>query len=155
MLTEMTERLLQTRTFEKIVHTILDDVIIFHGAQYGNVQLPVDDHLVIAAQRGFTTAFLERFKRVKVNDGCACGRALYLQQPIVVADVETDADFAAYRNDARRAGFRTPLITKDKKLFGIVSTHFATPCSPSEEKFRILPLYALSLLIMPTNYLGM
>jgi transcriptional regulator with GAF, ATPase, and Fis domain len=145
MLMEMIERLLQTRTFEQIVHTILDDAIIFHGAQYGNVQLRADDHLVIAAQRGFTTAFLERFKRVKVNDGCACGRALYVQRPVVIADVETDADFAAYRNDAKEAGFRsvqsTPLITKDKKLLGIISTHFAAPCNPSEDKFHVLPHY--------------
>jgi GAF domain-containing protein len=46
-------------------------------------------------------------------------------------DVENDPDFAPYRNEAKRAGFRsvksTPLITPDNKLVGIVSTHFAAP----------------------------
>jgi hypothetical protein len=148
MLTEMSERLLQTRTFEQAVHPILDDVIAFHGAQYGNVQLPVGEHLVIAAQRGFTTEFLERFKCVKMDDGCACGRALRFHQSIVVDDVETDVDFAMYRDDARRAGFRSvqtmPLITNDKKLLGMVSTHFATVGKPSNHKIRALHLYGIN-----------
>jgi len=131
MLGEMAARVMSTRTFDETVQTILDDVVAFHGAQYGNVQLLVGDNLVIAAQRGFGPEFLKTFQRVKRDDGCACGRALRLGQSIVIADVENDADFAPYRNVAKRAGFRsvrsTPLITHDNKLVGIVSTHFAAP----------------------------
>jgi hypothetical protein len=74
MLGEMAVRVMSTRTFEDIVQTILDDVIAFHGAQYGNVQLPVGDHLVIAAQRGFDREFLQTFRRVKkMTDAPAVG----------------------------------------------------------------------------------
>ena len=76
MLGEMAARVMSTRTFEETIKTILHDVIAFHGAQYGNVQLPVGDNLVIAAQRGFGPEFLKTFQRVKRDDGCACGRAL-------------------------------------------------------------------------------
>ena len=41
MLGEMAVRVMSTRTFEETIKTILHDVIAFHGAQYGNVQLPV------------------------------------------------------------------------------------------------------------------
>jgi len=125
MLGEMAARVMSTRTFDETVQTILDDVIAFHGAQYGNVQLLVGDNLVIAAQRGFGPEFLQTFRRVKSDDGCACGRALRLGQSIVIADVENDPDFTPYRNVAKRRS--TPLITHDNKLVGIVSTHFAAP----------------------------
>jgi GAF domain-containing protein len=136
MLGEMAMRVLSTRTFEETVQTILDDVIAFHEAQYGAVQMPVGDNLVIVAQRGFGPQFLQMFRHVKKDDGFACGRARRLGQSIVVADVEKDPDVASYRSAAKEAGFRsiqsTPFITEDGKLIGIVSVHFAAPGGPTQ-----------------------
>jgi GAF domain-containing protein len=117
MLGEMAVRVMSTRTFDETVQTILDDVIAFHGAQYDNVQLPVGDSLVIAAQRGFGPEFLQTFRRVKKDDGCACGRALRLGQSITIADVENDPEFAPYRNDPKRAGFRSVRSTQSDELY--------------------------------------
>jgi GAF domain-containing protein len=104
MLGEMAARVTSTRTFEETIQIILDDVIAYHGAQYGNVQLPVGDHLVMAAHRGFDPQFLQTFRRVKKDDGCACGRALQLGQSIVIADVDKDPDHAPYNAAAKSAG---------------------------------------------------
>src|SRR6195256_1474437 len=87
MLAQMTLRLLQKRTFEDAIHVILEDVIALHGAEFGNVQLPLGDELFIAAQYGLPKPFLKAFKRVRKDDGSACGRALRLGVPVVVADV--------------------------------------------------------------------
>jgi hypothetical protein len=65
MLQQMTSRLYEKRTFEAAINTILDDVIALHGAQFGDVQLPIKDELVLVAQRGLSRPFLEAFKRVK------------------------------------------------------------------------------------------
>jgi len=67
MLAQLTQRLLSTRTFETAVQTILDDVVALHGAEYGNVQLPLRDELVIVAQRGLSAPFLKTFRRVKAR----------------------------------------------------------------------------------------
>ena len=146
MLGEMAVRVMSTRTFEEIVQTILDDVIAFHGAQYGNVQLPVGDHLVIAAQRGFDREFLQTFRRVKKDDGCACGRALQLGQSIVIADVEKDPGYAPYRDAVKSAGYRsvqsTPFITQDGKLIAIVSVHFAAPDRATRSEGEAFHLYS-------------
>ena len=129
MLDEMAVRVMSTRTFEDTIQTILDDVITFHGAQYGLVQLPVGDDLVIAAQRGFGPQFLRMIRHLKKDNGFSCDRAQRDGQSIVVADVEKDPDYAAYRNAVKEAGFRavqsTPFVTEDRKLIGIVSVHFA------------------------------
>jgi len=146
MLGEMAERVMGTRTFEETVQTILDDVISFHGAQYGTVQLPVGDHLVIAAQRGFDGEFLQTFRRVKKGDRCACGRALQLGQSIVIADVEKDPDYAPYCAAAKSAGYRsvqsTPFITQDGNLVAIVSVDFATPGGPTRSEGQAFQLYS-------------
>ena len=146
MLVAMSKRLHAARTFEDVIETILEDTISLHGAEYGNVQLPIGDNLVIVAQRGLTEPFLRTFMSVRKDDGCACGRALRLRKTIVIKDVEKDAEFAAFVQDAKAAGFRavqsTPLFTSDGLLLGIVSTHFATVHVPTPIELNTLQLYS-------------
>ena len=148
MLGEMAVRLLDARTFEETIQTILDDVITFHGAKYGVVQLPAGDDLVIAAQRGFGPQFLRMIRHLKKDNGFSCGRAQRDGQSIVVADVEKDPDYALYRNAVKEAGFRsvqsTPFVTEDRKLIGVVTVHFAAPGGPrqSVETFHLYSLVA-------------
>ena len=51
MLTQMTQRLRDIRTFEDVIQTILDDAT-------GNLQLPIGDELAIAAQAGLRLALV-------------------------------------------------------------------------------------------------
>ncbi len=119
LLAQMTRRLVGNLTFEGVVQSILDDVIALLGSERGNVQLPIGQELAIAAQRGFSADFLRAFWRVGRDDGSACGRALRLGLPVVIPDVEEDADFATFRHVAKTAGFRavqsTPLDYKERK----------------------------------------
>lgn len=147
MLRHMARRLVQNRVFEKVIQTILDDAIALLGAEYGNIQLPIDDELAIAAQRGLSADFLRTFWRVRKDDGSACGRALRLGIPVIIPDIENDTDFAVFRRDARHAGFRavqsTPMITKDGTLLGIVSTHFAGVHEPTPIEMNTLKAYGV------------
>jgi len=95
VLSSLSKRLYATLTFEEAITTILDDVIALLGAEYGNVQLPIGDELVIVAQRGLTGPFLKAFKRVKKEDGCACGQALRSRRTVMIRDVTKDPKFAA------------------------------------------------------------
>ena len=147
MLSSLSKRLHATRTFGETIATILDDVIALHGAEYGNVQLPIGDELVIVAQRGLTEGFLKAFKRVKKGDGCACGRALRLRRTVVIRDVEEDEEFSAFLKDVRAAAFRavqsTPFFTSDGLLLGIVSTHFASVHEPTLIEIKTLQSYSV------------
>jgi GAF domain-containing protein len=145
MLAQMTLRLLQKRTFEDAIHIVLDDVIALHGAEFGNVQLPVGDELVIAAQYGLSPPFLQAFKRVRKDDGCACGRALRMGASVIVADVEKNVEYAAFVKDAKKAGYRsvqtTPFFTRAGNLVGLVSTHFAQVHEPTPIEMQTLKAY--------------
>lgn len=145
---QMTRRLLENRTFEGAIQTILDDVIALLGAEYGNIQLSIGDELALVAQRGLSADFLRTFRRVKKDDGSACGQALRLGGTVIIRDVEADLEFAAFRPDAKRAGFRsvqsTPIFTKDGNLMGMVSTHFVNVHEPSQLEMWTLKTYAVA-----------
>ncbi len=149
LLRHMTRRLVQNRDFEGVIQTILDDAVALLGAEYGNVQLPIGEELAIAVQRGLSADFLKTFWRVKKNDGSACGRALSLGVTVIIPDIEKDADFAVFRQDARHAGFRavqsTPMVKKDGTLLGIVSTHFSNVHEPTLIEMNTLKASASSL----------
>ena len=124
---------------------MLDDTIAMLGAEYGNLQLLAGQELVIVAQRSLSPDFLRIFRRVRKDDGSACGRALLGGKPVVIPDVEKDVEFAIYRNIARRTRFRavqsTPLIAPDGRRLGIISTHFANPHQPSRIEMETLQTY--------------
>jgi GAF domain-containing protein len=145
MLEQMTQRLQAQRSFEAAIETLLNDVVALHGAEYGDLQLLVDDQLVVVAQRGLTAAFLRTFRRVTRADGCACGRALREGRTIVVADVMKDPDYAAFRGEAVAAGYRavqsTPIATSRGRVLGMVSTLFANPHEPTPIELETLARY--------------
>jgi hypothetical protein len=147
MLGQMTRRLIRKNTFEGAIQTVLDDVIALHGAEYGNVQLPIGEELAIVAQRGLSADFLKAFWRVRSGDESACGRALRLGVSVVISDIEKDAAFAVFRHDAKRAGFRavqsTPLRATDGELLGLVSTHFANVHEPTPIEMHMLKAYGV------------
>jgi PAS domain-containing protein len=66
---------------------------------------------------------------------------------VVIKDVEKDARFAPHRHVARAAGFRavqsTPLVSREGRLLGMISTHFRQVHRPQWEEFESLDLYAL------------
>jgi len=145
MLGQLTYRLLSQRTFETAAENLLSDVVALHGAEYGDLQLAVGDELVIVAQRGLSAPFLRTFRRVRKDDGCACGRALRLGKTIVVTDVETDPEYVAFRTDAASAGYRsvqsTPLVTRSGSVLGMVSTMFADIHEPTPIELEALGRY--------------
>jgi GAF domain-containing protein len=158
LVSQMIGRLLLSKTFEAAVNNILDDVIALLGAEYGNVQLSIGDELVIAAQRGLSADFLRTFRRVKKDDGSACGQALRLGKTVVIPDVEKDPEFAAFRPDAKKAGFRsvqsTPFLTKDGNVLGMVSTHFAHAHEPTPIELETLKTYSVEAAEHLTKLLG-
>jgi GAF domain-containing protein len=124
----------------------LDDILRLAmaevGASKGNIQLldRGSQSLFIATHRGFDRPFLEFFRSVSVADKCACGIALREQKRIIVEDVDGDGNWTPMLGVARDAGFRavqsTPLIGRDNRVAGMLSTHFDGPHCPSEDDFK-------------------
>jgi GAF domain-containing protein len=130
-----------------LLQSALSEALAIAGQELGNIQL-IDwrsGHLTIAVQRGFTQEFLDCFRHVSIRDGCACGRALFNRETVVLDDVTLDRQFLPYRNVAERAGFRavqsTPLLTNSGALIGILSTHGGD--TPTAEQLALIKSLAI------------
>ncbi len=126
---------------------VLTDAIALQGAEFGDVQLPAEEGvLLIVEQVGFKTPFLQAFREVRPTDGCACGRALRTRKPVVIPDIRADEEFRPFLEVAEAAGFRavetTPLFTDAGVLIGFVSTHFATVHTPTKIEMDTLIAYS-------------
>ncbi|HVW65170.1 MAG TPA: GAF domain-containing protein [Nitrosospira sp.] len=145
---ELGTRLFHTTDLPAALEEILRASIALLKADMGNIQLydPVDKVLKIAAQQGFDADFLDHFSIVEMESNTTCGQALRCAQRVIIEDVHADARYAAHLEAADRAGYRavqsTPLLSRDGRPLGILSTHFRLPRQPDEHQFRILDLYA-------------
>jgi PAS domain S-box-containing protein len=147
-LNDASARLWRTRDLHAGLNEMLVAAIELVAGDKGNIQL-LDARkgtLVIAAQQGFQQPFLDFFKEVSTDDDSACGRELRAGERIVIKDIDADEEYAPYRAAAHAAGYRavqsTPLIGRDGKPLGILSTHFKAPHRPSEHELQLLDLYA-------------
>src|SRR5262245_49551585 len=122
MLHHMNKRLHAEQAFQGAIRRILGDAMALNGAEYGTLQLPWGDYLLIVDQRNFNWPFLETFRKVAKEHGSACGRALRSGKTVVIGDTEFDAESAPFRSVARSAGYRsvltTPLWTQKRDLMG-------------------------------------
>jgi len=128
------------RGLQSLLDAALSCCLSLTGTTLGNVQLMdwTFGYLTIAAQRGFDPHFVNRFRRVSLNDGTACGRAVRDRRCVVIEDVFADGEFAPYREIADQAGFRavqsTPLISRSGAFLGVLSTHFANRHRPTDKE---------------------
>ena len=147
-LNDLSSRLWTMRSLREGLDEMLAATIEMLGADFGNIQL-LDDKsgtLTIEAQRGFKHDFLDFFREVSASDDSACGRALRSGDRIIVEDIELDEPFAPMLQVIRPVGVRavlsTPLVGRDGKPLGMISTHFRSVHRPSERELRRLDLYA-------------
>ena len=103
--------------------------------------------LRLLTYRGFSPEAAKFWEWVGVDSaGSTCGAALRSGRRIISADVET-CDFMAGTDDLemfRQTGIRacqtTPLLSRNGKLVGMISTHWRNPYHPTERQLGLLDL---------------
>jgi PAS domain S-box-containing protein len=145
-LNECSSRLWRSANLDDGFRQMLDAAMSLLGADKGVFQLlRADNMLVIAAHRGFEPDFLAYFAEVSDDHMSACSRALKCGRPVIIEDVESDAQYAPLRARARAAGYRAvasiPLMRSNGAILGIFSSHFLTVYRPSEQDLRRFNLY--------------
>ena len=88
------------------------------------------------------------WERVAAGAGSTCSKALTDNQRVVVTDIEACEFMAGTQEqlEYRRAGVRgvqsTPLRSRTGRLLGMLSTHWRTPHTPTEDDFRFFDVLA-------------
>ena len=98
--------------------------------------------LRLLAYRGFPPEAAAHWEWVTADSTCSCGIALTSGQRCDVYDTVSDARVTgADRDTYLKAGIRavqtTPLVARDGRLLGVISTHWKTQHQASERDFRL------------------
>ena len=111
----------------------------------------VDDErrgLRLVASRGLHPASAAFWDFVDSGSSSVCGMALAAGSRAVVEDVEAAAPLAGseslreFRRSELRAIQSTPLVTRDGRLVGMLSTYWRVPHEPSTEELRLVDVLA-------------
>lgn len=144
---ELSTRLLREDDVESALRQVLRACVDLLGADKGNVQILDEDKaaLRIVAHVGFDAQFMDRYAGVPAGRGCVCSAALERGERVIAEDVFVDDRFSEVRTEFGRLGLRacvsTPLLGRDRKVYGMLSGHFVAPRRPSKRELDLLDLY--------------
>jgi len=149
-LQSISRRSISESTPEALYAQILDAAMELMASDAASVQMLAADRasLRLLAWRNFHPDSALFWREVTVGSGSTCGKALQDNERVVVADLEA-CDFVAGRPDQqeyRRSGLRavqsTPLQSRSGRPLGMLSTHWRSPHTPTEEDFRLFDVLA-------------
>lgn len=135
---------------------IVNAAVAIMRSQFGTIQIlcPEDDpsgnagKLLLLAHHGFPAETVKFWELVDPSAFSSCTRALKTGQRAIIPDFEEwneiagSPDFLAFRSAGIRSAQTTPLLSRDGKLIGMISTHWRDPHVPSERDLRLLDILA-------------
>lgn len=87
-------------------------------------------------------ALTEHATKIRAGDGSATGQAASERRRVVIRDVSIDPGLGAHRGAAELGGVRaihaTPLIDRDRKIRGVLTTFYAAPHHPSKTNLALI-----------------
>ncbi len=149
----LSTEMVQSDDIDALYQRIMDTAVSIMDSQYASMQMLYPERgkggeLRLLAFRGFNPETAKFWEWVRADSPCACGEALRVGKRVVVADVEK-CEFMAGTPDQKTAlqtGIHavqsTPLVSREGKLLGMISTHWREPHQPSERDLRLFDILA-------------
>ena len=153
LLQNLSAQLIEGQSTAVLYETVVDAARWIMRSDYATMQVLYPDHgshggLRLIASRGLDETAKQRFEWVSPDDATTCARALQTHTRVIAPDlIECEfmagtASLVALLESGIRASQTTPLISRDGKPLGMMSTHWAAPHHPSERDFRLLDILA-------------
>ena len=149
-LQKISTQLIPARDIETLYEKILDAAVAIMRSDFASMQMfyPERGELRLLAYRGFNPTAAAFWEWVRPGSGSTCGAALATRTRSIVPDIELSdfmagsEDLEAYRETGIRSVQSTPLVSRDGRLLGMISTHWRDPHQPSECDLRFLDVLA-------------
>lgn len=129
----------------------LDHAVRANHADHGSLRIWNERKhcLSLFAQTNFDSDFIDRFPEVRQGDGTVSLRALALQKPVFVYDIDEDETPAPFRDFARDAGIRSivssPLAGLDGRCLGTYSLHYRRMRMYNDTDYLLVHAYSVRL----------
>jgi PAS domain S-box-containing protein len=138
-----------TAAMPSLLQAVVDTAIEITGADLGALQLydEINECLRIAAHRGFTQEFLDRFSVMPGDGHATCAEAVRRRAQVIVEDVTSSPIFDwPTLAILRRAGIEsvqsTLMVSREGRLFGALSTLWKKRWQPDADRLRTLEIVA-------------
>jgi GAF domain-containing protein len=137
LLEPMLARLPRAGSPRDLLDAAVREVMALHGADMGMAQVAAAcGDLVMVAQSNIPEGSLAGFARVSPACGTVCGRAAARRAVVYVSEVESDVDFAPFRDFAHSVPFTSvlsaPLVGSAGEVFGVVSVQARQHIAPTD-----------------------
>lgn len=153
LLQGLSAQLIHEADTSALYEKVMDAAVNIMRSDFASMQMHYPERgssgeLRLLAFRGFQPQAAKFWEWVRTDSQCTCGVALRTGRRIIVSNVETSdflagtADQATYLQTGIRAVQSTPLVSRDGKLLGMISTHWRKPYQPSERDLRLLDILA-------------
>ena len=149
-LQSISTRLISESTQESLFAQVVDAAMELMSADASSVQMLAPDGqcLTLLGWRNFHPISAAFWQRVTADAGSTCGAALRDNARVLVTDVDScefmagTRDLQEYRRSGIRAVQSTPLRSRVGRRLGMISTHWHTPHTPTEDDFRLFDVLA-------------
>jgi two-component sensor histidine kinase len=149
-LQRISTRLIHEKDLDALYREIVVAAMAIMRSDMGSIQVfdPGRSALYLLACENFRAESAKHWEWVAAGETTSCGKALESGERIVVPDVEEcpfmggTEDLRHYRESGMRAMQSTPLVSRDGRPTGMISTHWKTPHVPAEEDLRLFDVLA-------------
>ncbi len=149
-LQEISSQLINEEDVEALYGQILGAAIDLMRADMGSLQVldPERQELRLIAWKGFHPDSAAFWKTVDTESAAVCGRALGTRARVVVPDVREAAFLQQpecikhFRLSGIAAVQSTPLIARNGRMVGMISTHWREPHVPGERELTMFDVLA-------------
>ncbi len=146
----ISEMLIDENTVGALYQKIVEAATLIMRSDFGSMQRYDEDasSLELIAHQGLDGEALRFWQWVHSGRATTCGKALQLGARVTVPDFEacqfiaSSEDLVAFRRAGVRSAQSTPLITRDGRLVGMITTHWTRTHAPSEREMRLLDIVA-------------
>lgn len=147
-LQEISSLLIERDSGDALYDAILESAMAIMHAQFGSIHLldSRSNELNLLASRNFHPNSARFWQRVSTDTKSIYGAALSRGKRVIVTDVRS-ADWIQGTEDLRHsllsgilAGQSTPLITREGRVLGMLSTCWNEPHAPTESELRLLDI---------------
>jgi two-component sensor histidine kinase len=150
-LQEISTQLLVETEIETLYTKIAEAAAIIMDSGFTSMQMKQERNgeagLKLLAGKGFDERAGAHWKWVDTYNSTSCAAALARSERVIIPDVEASplvagADLDMFRELGIRSSQSTPLVSRNGKLLGMISTHWRQPHQPATQDLRLLDVLA-------------
>lgn len=153
LLQEISAALISEENVEALYDKILDAASAIMRSDFASMQMLYPERgergeLRLLGSRGFPPEAVRFWEWVRADSNCTCGIALRTGERVIDADVANSAIMAGTEDQAAlvRSGIlaaqSTPLVGRDGRMLGMITTHWGRPHQPAERELRLMDVLA-------------